>query len=119
MTKHEIETVSKSLMPVILFNDPLSSNKRELYFAKRHFPCHSLRSSIPKNSLVIPRYVGSGLYFRELAADLDNLGSVPINSYAQHRYISEFSYYEDIKEFTPESWFDRNFHECKYPGPFI
>ncbi len=63
------------------------------------------------NELVIGRY--SCLpYYNEVERDLKNLGCELINSYKQHLYIANFDYYNDLKEFTPDTWFDYNFYKA-------
>ena len=40
-----------------------------------------------------------------------------INSFEEHNYIANFDYYHDIKEFTPETYF--NFEDIPQEGPFV
>lgn len=102
---------------VILFRKE-TGFEDELQEAKLHFPVYEYRASLPDDSLVIPRY--SCLpYYKELEKDLDYRGSRLINDYSQHRWIADFEYYSDLKEFTPESWDDTNFYQCKHTGPFV
>lgn len=68
-----------------------------------NFKTHSSRI-LCSNSLVIGRYSTLPNY-KELENDLAIIGSRLINSYEQHRYISSFEYYHDIKEYTPKTWF--------------
>lgn len=44
-------------------------------------------------------------YYKELENDLFYNDSQLVNSYDQHKYIASFEYYEDIKEYTPKTWF--------------
>ena len=68
------------------------------------FPVFRFRSEIPNDQKVIGRY--SVLPFRkELGEELELKNSHLINSYSQHKYIADFEYYEDIKDYTPETWF--------------
>lgn len=71
-----------------------------------------------RNQLVIARYSALPFY-RELEIDLKNVGCQLINSHKEHTWIANFDYYEDLAEFTPESWDDFSFQYCKYEGPFI
>jgi hypothetical protein len=88
---------------VILFRKQFDSDG-EAATASRHLPVVDLRSRVPANSLVVGRY--SCLpYYGELAADLAVSGSRLINSPAQHSYIANFDYYEDIREYTFPTWF--------------
>lgn len=45
-------------------------------------------------------------YYKELETDLAFSGAKLINSYQQHNYIASFDYYEDLKQFTPKTWFE-------------
>ena len=58
-------------------------------------------------------------YYKELCYDLAQYSHYLINSLAEHLYISEFSYYEDIKEYTFPSWREHEFHTCRDNGPFV
>ncbi len=79
------------------------SEPSELECARRSFPVVGLRSQAPAGSLVIPRY--SALPFmNELEGDIANLGSRLINSYAQHLYVANFDYYEDLADVTFRTW---------------
>lgn len=51
--------------------------------------------------------------------DLQLIGSRLINTTEQHQWIADFHYYDDLKDFTPESWNDSNFYQCRHPGPFV
>jgi hypothetical protein len=70
------------------------------------------------NQLVVARYSALPFY-RELEVDLQTLGCRLINTYGEHSWIANFDYYEDLIEFTPESWDDYTFQHCKYEGPFV
>lgn len=90
----------------------------EARICAEHFDRYSCRSQVPSKSLVIGRY--SVLpYYEELEEDLDNYGSRLINSYEQHKWIADFSYYNVLKNYTFESWTDDDFWLCKHPGPFV
>jgi hypothetical protein len=105
------------MRPVVLFRSKLA-DESEVQDAKKYFPVCDSRCAVPKDSLVIGRY--SVLpYYQELESDLKILGSELINSYQQHRWIADFDYYEDLKDYTPESWNDTNFYQCTHPGPFV
>lgn len=57
-----------------------------------------------KEGLVVARY--SCLpYYQELEEDLGVLDAWLINSYAQHKYIANFEYYDDIAKFTAKTYF--------------
>lgn len=58
-----------------------------------------------KNDTIICRY-GVLPHYQELEKDLNLINSKLINSYEQHLYIANFLYYNDIKKYTPKTWFN-------------
>lgn len=86
------------MQDIILFRED-SSNHKELEECKKFFKVKTRRSIINPNSLVIGRYSVLPFY-EELEDDIFQLGSKIINSHIQHKYIANFEYYYDIKEFT-------------------
>lgn len=106
-----------TILPTVLFRKALQE-EGELDVCKKYFPTVELRSQCPPDSLIVGRY--SCLpYYNELEKDLESIGSRLINSYRQHQWIANFEYYQELKEYTPETWFDDNFHQCNHPGPFV
>lgn len=100
---------------VVLFRND-GTNKEECDVCKLHFNTFCSRMAISRNSLVIPRY--SCLpYYKELENDLKYNNSVLINSYAQHKWIADFEYYEILKEYTFETW--ERLSDTNYEGPFV
>lgn len=70
------------------------------------------------DSLVIGRY--SVLpYYLELQKDLEINNCKLINSYNEHLWIANFDYYKELKDFTPETWFDHDFPYVFDDGPFV
>lgn len=102
--------------PYIFIRESLA-DEEEIKAAEMYFPIVTQRTAVPRNSLVIPRY--SALPFnKELEDDVINLGSKLINSHIQHVYVADLqNWYQDIKEFTPYTWF--KLHELPEEGPFI
>lgn len=102
----------------ILFRTDTSTND-ELISIQNHFPGQfTLNRASCKDSLVIGRY--SVLpYYRELETDLAINGCKLINSYSQHKWIAEFQYYEDLQEFTFQTWPIEELPYIKYEGPFV
>jgi ATP-grasp domain, R2K clade family 3 len=47
------------------------------------------------------------------------MGSRLVNSCEQYRWVANFEYYRDLKEFTAESWNESDIHRCDHPGPFV
>lgn len=89
--------------PVVLFRPGLGEESEESV-CREHFPVYRYRAQIPAGSLVVGRYACLPFY-DELEADVSLLGSRLINSWAQHRYVADFQYYEDLKDVTFASWF--------------
>ena len=90
--------------PVILFRKQFDADG-EMAVAARHFPVVPLRTEVPAGSVVVGRFACLP-YYEELAADLANRGSTLINSPAQHAYVANFDYYDDIGDLTFPTWFD-------------
>ncbi len=105
------------MKPVILFRkDP--DNTAEYDVAEKYFDVYTQRCAIPEDRLVIPRYAALPFH-RELENDICIESSKLVNTTEQHNWIANFDYYEDLKQFTPESWNDSNFYSCQHPGPFV
>jgi hypothetical protein len=103
-------------MSSILFRKD-SDNLEEFEVAQRFFPVYTQRTECPPG-LVLGRYSVLPFYY-ELSVDLSNRKCWIINSLSEHWWISKFLYYDDLKEFTPRSWTDYDFHLCEHPGPFV
>jgi hypothetical protein len=102
--------------PIVLFRHSLAE-EGEFETCSKHFNCTTTRMAC-RDNLVIGRY--SCLpYYRELEQDLQLNNCRLINSSQQHRWIADFEYYEVLKEYTPKTWFDHNFHKCVFDGPFV
>lgn len=103
--------------PAILFRRSLADDG-ELEIAAKYFHVVEQRSKLPPNTTVIGRY--SVLpYYEEVEDDLPN-NSFLVNSYKEHKWIADFSYYYALAEYTPLTWFGlREFSSCNYDGPFI
>lgn len=89
--------------PIILFRKDYSTEE-ELEIAKQYFDVVEHRSDVPPNSLVIGRY-STLPYYRELEYDLKSNGSELVNTFDQYNWIANFDWYEQLKEFTFETWF--------------
>lgn len=104
-------------MPNMLFRAS-PEIRDELPFAQQHFNVFQNRMLCPADSTIVGRY--SCLpYYKELEDDLACINSKLINSFAQHQWIANFEYYEDLKNYTPETWTIDNFYSCDYQGPFV
>ena len=103
----------------ILFRISDRESVQELEIASQYFPVYKTRCGLPKKSRVIARY--SCLpYFKELEEDLRINGSKLVNNWEQFQYIANFDYYEDLADFTFETWFG-DFGQIPYDdeGPFV
>lgn len=104
---------------VILMRSSLAEED-ELIEARKHFDVFETRGSVPVNKLVIGRY--SCLpYYAELEADLKEHGSYLIDNFSSHTYIADLAnWYEDLKDFTPKTWFSlEDFKRDKPVGSFV
>ena len=90
--------------PVILFRKQFDDDG-EMALAARYFPVVNYRTEVPTGRVVIGRFACLP-YYDELAADLANQGSRLINSLAQHAYVANFDYYQDIEDLTFPTWFN-------------
>ncbi len=88
--------------PVVLFRPGLGEESEE-DICRQHFPVYRYRAQVPPGSLVVGRYSFLPFY-DELEADVQLLGSQLINTHAQHRYVADFGYYEDLRDVTFPSW---------------
>lgn len=75
----------------------------EFEAASTYLPTVRYRTEISPGSLVIPRY-SSLPYYDELEQDVRRLGGTLINTYEQHRWIADFHYYNELRNFTFETW---------------
>ena len=85
-------------------------NFDEFEAARQHFPVVEHRTDC-QNSVVIGRYSVLPFY-KELEYDLKNRDCRLINSYRQHKWIADFEWYDDLKDFTFPTFFDYNFHQA-------
>lgn len=91
------------MKPVILFRVDYSTED-EFNIAQQYFNVKEYRSEVEPNSLVIGRYSTLPFYY-ELERDLLNNGSKLINSHDQYQWIANFDWYEQLKNYTFETWF--------------
>lgn len=93
----------------------------EYDICNKYFNTYTERTSIPNNSIVIGRY--SVLpYYSELERDLKNKNCKLINSFAEHEFISKFSWYnecEELQKYTPKTWLEYELPYIKDNGPFV
>lgn len=103
------------MKPIILFRD-LPEFRDEKKVMEKYFPVTDSRVGI-KDQLVVGRYSVLPFY-RELEKDLRLQGSQLVNSPLEHSYIANFDYYEDIKAYTPKTYFSLA-EVPKNGGPFV
>ena len=76
----------------------------ELAVAACHFPVYRYRAEIPAGSLVVGRFANLPFH-AELEQDVKLLGSRLVNTTAQHSYVAQFDYFEDLQDVTFPTWF--------------
>jgi hypothetical protein len=101
--------------PILLFRKDRDTEE-EFEIAKTYFDVAETRCRIPKDRLVIPRYSALPFY-KELEEDVDYLGSKLVNTYRNHSYIADFSYYFDIEDLTPKTYF--RLEDIPEGGPYV
>lgn len=90
--------------PVTLLYRNLDNDPEEIAAAKASFPVVSLVTHAGDTpGLVIGRYSVLPNY-QEVEDNLQYIGCRLVNTYAQHRYIADFDYYEDVKDLTAETF---------------
>jgi hypothetical protein len=107
------------MKPVVLFRKHLAE-EGEFEVCQNYFETVELRTKC-KDNLVIGRYACLP-HYNELAADLCMVGSRLINSPQEHRWIANFNWYDQLKDYTPRTWFGYDFNLsncCDYNGPFV
>lgn len=101
----------------ILFR-PQKDREEELKIASKYFEVIQNRTLVGKGDLIIGRY--SVLpYYKETEQDINILGGRLINTYQQHNFIANFEYYDILKKYTFETWFDHDFYQCEHKGAFV
>ncbi len=106
--------------PAIYLRGSLAE-EAECQAAEKHFHTVNNRAALTheygKPWLVIPRY--SALpYYRELEADMYDMGNELINTYRQHCYVADIlEWYADLEDVTPKTWFSLD--QVPVEGPFV
>lgn len=105
------------MKPVVLFRK-LIDNQEEITIAQKYFDVHTIRETIPENSLVIGRY--SVLpYYKELEDGLKLKNCQLINSYEQHKYIANAEWIADVSAYTPKTWTDLDFYNAPQESSYV
>jgi hypothetical protein len=105
------------MQPIILFRTELAF-QYELRVVREHFEVIEQRCACPRDRLVIGRYAVLPFY-QEFERDIEIMGSRLVNTWEQHHWIANFDYYQDLKDYTAESWDDNNIHLCNHSSPFV
>ena len=103
--------------PAVLLVRRELMSKYELRHAEKYFAVEESRVQC-RDCLVIGLYSVLPFY-DELQRDLQLLGSRLINCLEEHCWITSFAYYEQLREYTPESWSEEEIYQCGYHGPFV
>lgn len=92
------------MKPYYLYTNSVRDVEDEIDVAREIFGVENmgtLLTEIPENRLVIPRFRAIP-FGAELEREVENRGSVPVNSYRQHRNIADiFSWCHELKGLTP------------------
>lgn len=100
---------------IILFRKD-QNTQHEFEVASKYVKVTESRVDL-ENKEVVGRYSVLPFY-EELERDLNHQGSTLINSWSQHKYIANFDYYKDIKDFTFKTYFSLE-EMPKDGGPFV
>lgn len=94
----------------ILYRCSDETKDEEVKYAKNIFNTdfYLYRSWIPSNSITIGRYSVLPFY-KELEQELLSKNSYLINSYNQHKFISDMEWYHILKDVTPKSYFNHGY----------
>lgn len=102
----------------VLFRIGSSLEERDEFTAALEYMKVETSRCVCKDTTVFGRY--SVLpYYEDLEQDLNWMGSRLINSHEQHRWIANFDYYNELSEYTFQSWTERQFPYSTYEGPFV
>jgi len=102
---------------ILTTTEALLNNPDEFEAAARYFDVTTSRCSC-RRTLVIPRYSALPHYV-DLVLDLEfNCNEYPSSPDA-FRWIADFGYYDQLKEFTFQTWTPDDFYRCTHPGPFV
>lgn len=93
----------------VLFRKGLAE-EGEFEACSRYFSTIENRAHIDGN-LIIPRY-SSLPYYEELEQEVLARGGTLINNLEQHRWIADFHYYRDLRQYTFESWVDSEIYQA-------
>jgi hypothetical protein len=95
-----------------------TDTEEEFAVANRHFKVVEQRSRATA-PLVIGRYSVLPFY-KELEIDLANVGSRLINSWRQHKFVADFTYYDEIEDITPKTYWDGTMSWVRAPeGQYV
>lgn len=93
----------------VLFRKSLAEQE-EFNAASKYFDVIESRMDVG-GDLIIPRY-SSLPYYDELERDVQKAGGTLINSYKQHKWIADFEWYADLKQYTFDTWDSTTLHRA-------
>lgn len=85
-------------------------NQEEYEAAKQVFgqDVTVFRSDIRENTLIIPRYSCLPFY-KDFEDEAKHLNAHLLNTFAQHSYVADMRWYQDLEGMTPKTWFNAGF----------
>lgn len=89
--------------PCVLFR-PDETTYKEFEICKKYIGTETQRTKL-HNNFVVGRFSVIPFY-EELEIDLISNNCILVNTYKEHKYIADFLYYDDVKEFTFPTYFD-------------
>lgn len=88
----------------IYFRAANIDEENEYLSCSKYFNTFNIRTALPKESLIIPRYSALPFY-KELEKEVQYIGSSLINSYSQHMFTANiWNYYQYIEDITPKTY---------------
>ena len=107
-------------MITCLFRNVNNESQSELEICKKYFKVISnpgeLFNSMKEHYTLLCRYSALPFY-KEVSDTINEAGYKMLNSYEQHLFIANFRYYDIIKKYTPETYFE--YVDIPDKGPFI
>ena len=105
--------------PIIWFRRSITE-EGEFKIAQKYFKCVDSRVKVEKNDFVICRYSALPYFFEQKFDIEDCVGAKLINSENQHYYVANLgNWVADLKEHTPETWYNLQEIPTNEWGPFI
>lgn len=101
---------------VILYRESMMDDA-ELRAASENFPVLRSRLDVRQGDIVVSRYSALPFY-EEQAEDIDRLGARLVNTWVEHRFVSDLGQWtEALGDMTPSTW--KSFDDIEGDGPFV